>query len=137
MNFVPPAVVHNYETLIVENGTYRVLNKDTSEVVASGLVVEDTPPRLLEKFVQAVATYYKGDPTTAGVVLARIPDQQTYYMSICRYRGKYGKDKEIVAIAEEASIERATICLLVAWKTIAGVTATPEQRKILNETITP
>ena len=74
---------------------------------------------LHEAFLQEVAGHYAADPTTAGLTIAWLPGKG-YYASVARYHGKFGRDKEVVAIGEGPTLEAVIEKLITTWRIIAG-----------------
>jgi hypothetical protein len=69
--------------------------KVTKRATRSRAVTLETLANLLE----VIESEYRGDPTSAGVVLARINDGR-FYGSVCRYAEKFGEGRRVVVTAK-------------------------------------
>lgn len=74
---------------------------------------------LIERLTDAVAAHYAGDPSAAGLVVARLPNGQAY-VSVVRYRGSHGQGKEVVTAAQRPTLREALIVVAEAWHRIAS-----------------
>lgn len=76
---------------------------------------------LIETLTEAVAAYYIGDASTAGLVVAKLgrpagPIPGGWYASIARYREPLGRGKLIVCSVEAGTLRDALVQVATKWQ---------------------
>lgn len=86
----------------------------TSQVIGE---VGDT--KKLAAFAQIVAIHFASDPSRASVVVSWL-DNDRYYMSVVRYHGKFGADKEVVVKSINVDFDSCFQNLVKEWRQHVG-----------------
>lgn len=73
---------------------------------------------LLAELILHVTAKYKTDPTEAGVVISYLWKTRQWYISIVRYKEKYGKGKYVVCNTVSHFFTWAVIKLWLKWRAL-------------------
>lgn len=137
---IPTPTLKGEQDLLVEpsDRCYRIVDRASGETVASGLLLEEVEivqaaelRVMLSTLMQAVAQYYSEDETTAGLVMAWLPDRASYYVSVCRYRGAFGAGKQVIACTTANTVEEAINQVTPIWLKNIGKSRSLEE--LINE----
>ena len=61
----------------------------------------------LEQLTKAAVEQYQSDPSAASVVVSYLMEKEVWYVSVCRYKARYGEQKVVVCNAQDADLSVA------------------------------